>query len=48
MNILKGFDLILYVVFSDIPQLGIIGSKAQDLVVSFHIVEVKSLPEFHL
>ena len=29
-------------------QLGVIGSKAQDLVISFFIGEVETLPQFHL
>ena len=35
------------VVFSMIPQLGVIGPKSQDIVISFCLGEGESLPELH-
>ena len=40
MNIENGFDLIVGVLFTNIPQLGGIGNKSQGLVISFCLVEV--------
>ena len=41
------FDLLVVFVFAVSPQLGEIGPKVQDLVISFWLGEVESLPEFH-
>ena len=40
--------LIVYVVFYMSPQLILLGPKSQDLVISFHIGEGETLPQFHL
>ena len=48
MNIDNGFDLIIVVLFSVSPQLGVIGPKSQYLVISFHHGEEENLPQFHL
>ena len=48
MNNYNGFDLIIAVVFSMIPQLGVIGTKIKDLVISFRLGEVDTLPLFQL
>ena len=42
------FDLIIAVVFSMSTQLGGIGPKYQDLVISFCLGEGETLPQFHL
>ena len=40
--------LLITVVFSVIPQLGGLGPKSQDLVITFFLGEGDSLPDFHL
>ena len=43
------FDFIISVVFASMsPQLGVLGPKSQDLVVSFTLVEGENIPQFHL
>ena len=44
----NGFELLIAVVFSVIPQLGGLGPKDQDIVIPFWLGEVESLPDFHL
>ena len=48
MHYYNGFELLIAFSFSAIPQLGGIGPKAQDLVISFCLGEGESLPYFHL
>ena len=48
MNIDNGFDLLVAVVIAIIPQLGGLGPKAQDLVISFHLGEGVTLPRFYI
>ena len=48
MNNNNGFGIIIPVVFSMYTQLGVLGPKSQDLVISFHIGEGETLPQFHL
>ena len=48
MNNDNVFELIIDVVFAMIPQLGGLGPKYQDLVISFHSGERETLPQFHL
>ena len=48
MNNDNGFDLLIYVVFSMIPQLSGRGTKSQDLVISFFLGEEETLPQFHI
>ena len=43
MNIGKIFDPLMVVVISTSAQLGVIGTREQDLVISFHFVEGESL-----
>ena len=40
MNIEKSLDLLVVLVFSMIPQIGVIGLKAKKLLISFCIGEV--------
>ena len=42
------FDLLIDVVFAMSPQLGVLGPKAQDVVISFFLGEEETLPDFHL
>ena len=44
----NGFELLIAVVFNMSPQLWIIGSKAQDLVIPFCLGEGEYLPDFLL
>ena len=44
----NGFELLIEVVFTMIPQLGGLGPKYQDLFIPFHLGEGKTLPDFHL
>ena len=48
MNNDNGFDLIIAVVFSMSTQLGGIGPKSQDLVISIRLGELENLPQFYL
>ena len=48
MNNNNGFDLLIAVVFSISTQLEVLGHKAQDLVISFHLGEVETIPQLHL
>ena len=48
MNNDYGFDLIIAVVFVMSTQLGGLVPKSQDLVISFFLGEVETLPQFHL
>ena len=48
MNNYNEFDFIFSVVLSISPQPGIIGPKAQDLVISFRLFEGGNLPQIHL
>ena len=48
MNNYNIFDLIIDVVFAMIPQLGVLGTKDQYLLVSFWPVEVEIIPKLHL
>ena len=42
------FELIIAFVFIVSPQLGVIGPKAQDLVIPFCLGAGKPIPNFHL
>ena len=44
----NGFDLIIAVVFTMIPQKRVLGSKAQYIVIYFCLAEGETLPQFHL
>ena len=44
----NGFELLVVIVFSMIPQLGVSGPKSQDLAIPFFLGEVKYLPYFLL
>ena len=44
----NGFEIIIAVVLSMVPQLGGLGPKAQDLVIPFRLGEVEPLPYIHL
>ena len=48
MNNENGSDLIIAVVFAINTQLGRIGPKDQDLVISFHFGEEETFPQSHL
>ena len=48
MHYENGFELLIAVVFAMIPQLGVLGHKAQDIVIPFCLGEVEPLPDFHL
>ena len=48
MNIDNGFDLLIYVVFSNSPQFGGLGTKSQEFVVSFFPGQGKTLSQFRL
>ena len=48
MNNDNGFDLLIAVVFAMSPQLGLLGPKAQDLVISFRLGEGETLAQLHL
>ena len=43
-----GFGLLILFVFYMIPQLGGLGTKSQDLVISFRLGERETIPQFHL
>ena len=47
MNNDNGFDLLIDVVFEMSSQLGGLGPKYQDLVISFHLAEGEALPQLH-
>ena len=47
MNIINGFDLLIDVVFDMVSRLRGFGIKAQDLVISFCLVEGETIPQFH-
>ena len=48
MNKDNVYDLLIAVVFAIIPQLGGLGPKSQDLVISFNIGEVETIPQLTL
>ena len=48
MHYENGFELLLVVVFSTSPRLGVLGPKDQDLVIPFHLGEGEHLSDFHL
>ena len=48
MNIDNIFELLVAVVFSTSPQLGELGPKYQDLVISFGLGVGETLQQFHL
>ena len=48
MNNENGFDLLISVVSSIIPQLGGLETKYQDLVISFQLDEGETIPKFYL
>ena len=48
MNNDKGFDIIISFVFAMSNQLGGLGPKPQDLLISFSLDEGETLPQFHL
>ena len=48
MNNDNGFDLLIDVVFDMSTQLGRIGPKHQDLVISFNLGEGEKIPQFNL
>ena len=43
----NGFEIIIAVVFSMIPQLGGLGPKAKYLVINLRLGEGEHLPDFH-
>ena len=43
----NGFEILIAVVFSMSPQLGVLGPKAQDLVIPLCLGEGEYLPDFH-
>ena len=45
MNIDNGFDLIVAVEFSTSPQLGGIGFRSQEILISFFLGERETLPQ---
>ena len=47
MNKDNVYDLLIAVVFAIIPQLGGLGPKSQDLVISLHIGEVEIVTKFY-
>ena len=48
MNKYNVYDLLIAVVFAIIPQLGGLGPKSQDLVISLQIGEVETIPQLNL
>ena len=44
----NGFEILITVVFVMSPQLGVLGPKAQDLLIPFRIGEGEPLSDFHL
>ena len=44
----NGFELLIAFILSMIPQLGGLGSKSQDLVITFFLCEGENLTAFHL
>ena len=48
LNIDKGFDLLIALVFYISPQLGVLGPKSQDHVISLFFGEGETFPQFHL
>ena len=48
MNNNNGFDLLIAVLFAMSSWLGGLGTKAQDLLVSFCLGEVETLPQLRL
>ena len=48
MNNDNGFDMLIYFVFAISHQLGGIGTKAQDLVISLCLSEGVNLQKFHI
>ena len=48
MHYENGFELLLVVVFSTSPRLGVLGPKDQDLVIPFHLGKGEHLSDFHL
>ena len=47
MNNDNGFDLLIDIVFATSPELGGLGPKAEDFVISFFLAEGETLPQFH-
>ena len=48
MNNDNGFDLIIDVLFTMSPQLGVLVPNSQDLVISFCLGKEETLPQSHL
>ena len=48
MNNDNGFDLLIAVEFAISTQLRGLGTKYKDIVISFRLGEVETLPQFHL
>ena len=48
MNNDNGFDLLIAIVFAMITQLGVLGTKSQDLVIYFRLGEGVTILKFHL
>ena len=44
----NGYELLITVFFSVSPQLGVLGTKSQDLVIPFRLGEEEPLPDFHI
>ena len=42
------FDLLIAVIFTMSPQIGVLGTKAQYFLIPFRLGEVETLPYFHL
>ena len=45
MNLDNGFDLLVAIIFSTIPQIVVLGPKDQYLVISFFLGEGETLPQ---
>ena len=48
MNIDNGFDLNIAIFFATSTQLGVLGTKYQDLAISFCLGKGETIPQFHL
>ena len=48
MNIYNGSGLTIAVVFAMMTQIGLLGTKAQDLVIYFHLGEGENISQFQI
>ena len=48
MSIDNGFELIIAFIFSMSPQLGVLVTKSQDLVIYFRLGEGETITQLHL